>query len=65
MIPENIDGFRRTSVKTTDRNKIKQKVEEFLARGLSVMEKTIAGKIYLYTRDDKKGEHIKDVEETV
>ncbi len=53
MMPEEIDGFRRSAVKTKDPTKLKQKIEEFEARGEEVMVKEEAGISYIYLRKEK------------
>ncbi len=53
MMPEEIDGFRRSAVKTKDATKLKQKIEEFEARGEEVMVKEEAGISYIYLRKEK------------
>lgn len=50
---EEIDGFRRTSIKTRDRSKLNQKIDEFKERGEETMVKTVAGIHYLYIRKEK------------
>lgn len=50
---EEIDGYRRTSVKTRDRAKIDQKIEEFEERGKEVIVKESAGYFYLYVKKEQ------------
>lgn len=57
MIPETIDGYRRTSKKTSDPVKAKQFHEDFEARGFATMQKVVGNYIYLYVKD-LKGEQI-------
>lgn len=54
VMQEEINGFRRTSVKTKDKNKIKQKKEEFEERGEEVIVKESAGYYYLYVKKEKE-----------
>lgn len=53
MMQEELDGFRRTAVKTRDPEKLKQKIAEFEARGEEVMVKEEAGISYIYLRKEK------------
>lgn len=50
---EEIDGYRRTSVKTRDQEKLKQKIEEFEDRGEKVRVEQSAGYYYLYVKKEK------------
>lgn len=50
---EEIDGYRRTSVKTRDENRLKQKLEEFEERGEKTMVKESAGYYYIYVKKEK------------
>lgn len=50
---EEIDGYRRTSVKTRDKAKLEQKLEEFRARGEEVTVHESAGIYYIYMKKEK------------
>jgi hypothetical protein len=50
---EEVDGFRRTSVKTRDKDKLRKKLEEFEARGEETKVFVSGGYYYLYIRKDK------------
>ena len=50
---EEIDGYRRTSVKTRDPEKVKQKVEEFEDRGEQPRDEESAGYYYIYEKKEK------------
>lgn len=53
MMQEELDGYRRSAVKTRDPEKLKQKVAEFEARGEEVMVLEEAGISYIYLRKEK------------
>jgi len=52
-IIENGTKYRRSSVKTRDKAKLKQKVEEFEARGETTLVKEAAGISYIYLKKEK------------
>lgn len=47
---EYIDGFRRTSVKTKDQTKLREKIEDFEDRGFETMVKKSGGYSYLFVK---------------
>jgi hypothetical protein len=53
MLPEVIDGYRRTSKATSDPVRAKQFREDFAARGFDTMQKKVGSKIYLYVKDNR------------
>lgn len=50
---EEIDGYRRTAVKTRDRDKLERKVDEFKSRGEETKVYESGGYYYLYVKKEK------------
>lgn len=50
---EEIDGFRRTAIKTRDKEKVKEKVEMFEERGEQTKVMKSAGYYYVYVKKEK------------
>lgn len=50
---EEINGYRRTGVKTRDRDKLQRKIDEFTDRGKKTKVCESGGYYYLYVKKEK------------